>query len=245
MLRLLIAPVAAYLVVLLAVYLRQRSLLFFPSHGTPPSRLAPWIVAGRTNGYCRVAPNASTVWLMMHGNGGQAANRDYVLECMSDQDSLYVLEYPGYGQREGIPSRESLNRAAAEAYRLLRLKAGTNVSVCVLGESLGSGPACALAAEQPPPDKIVLVVPFDVMAKVAAERYRFLPVRLLLKDAWDNVEALRHYPGRVEIYGARDDSIIPVAHAEALAKQVPNAHFTGIRGEHNEWSVNGEVKLRP
>src|SRR5205085_2530652 len=124
-------------------------------------------------------PNARTVWLMMHGNGGQAADRDYVLSHFSDQDSLYVLEYPGYGLREGQPSMESINQAALDAYHILRSR-NQNTPVCVLGESIGSGPACVLAREKVAPDKIVLVVPFDSMVNVASERFYFLPVRLML-----------------------------------------------------------------
>src|ERR1700677_1402375 len=109
---------------------------------------------------------------MAHGNGGQAAGRDYVLRRMSKEDSLYVLEYPGYGSREGSPSMESINQAASEAYRLLRAR-NPNTPVCVLGESLGSGPACMLAGEKIAPEKIMLVVPFDTLANVAAEHFPF------------------------------------------------------------------------
>src|SRR5437667_10579565 len=137
-------PLALYLVLIAAVYFRQRSMLFFPGHGNPTTRLTPWSDGKRTIGYCREVPNVRTVWLMMHGNAGQAADRDYVLSRMSEQDSLYVLEYPGYGSREGDPSMKSMNQAASEAYQLLRKRNGT-AQVCVLGESIGSGPACALA----------------------------------------------------------------------------------------------------
>ena len=162
---------------------------------------------------------------------------------MSDEDSLYVLEYPGYGAREGSPSLESINQAASEAYRLLRSQ-HPNTPVCVLGESLGSGPACTLALEKVAPDKFVLVVPFDTLANVAAQRFFFLPVRLMLRDNWNNVEALKGYTGPVEIYGATGDTIIPIEHAKALAKQIPGAHFTPITGGHNDWSWNDQVKIR-
>jgi uncharacterized protein len=241
-LRIIAIPLALYLVLVAVVYFFQRSLLFFPTHLTPSSRLTPWSDGNRTIGYCREVPNPRTIWLMMYGNAGQAADRDYVLGRMSDQDSLYVLEYPGYGFREGKPSLESMNRAASEAYQLLRTR-NRNTPVCVLGESIGTGPACALAREKIAPDKIVLVVPFDSLASVASKQFFFLPVRLMLRDAWDNVETLKHYAGPVEIFGATDDAIIPVEHAKALARQIPGARFIAITGGHNDWSANDHLKI--
>ena len=136
-----------------------------------------------------------------------------------------------------------MNRAASEAYQLLRSR-NLNIPVCVLGESIGSGPACALAREKIAPDKIVLVTPFDTLANVAARHFPFLPVRLLLRDAWDNVESLRRYAGPVEIFGARDDTIIPIGHAEALARQIPGAQFIEIPCGHNDWAQEDQVKIK-
>jgi len=154
-----------------------------------------------------------------------------------------VLEYPGYGSREGSPSLESINRAASEAYQLLRAR-NPNTPVCVLGESLGSGPACALAREKIAPDKIVLVVPFDTLVNVASRHFPFLPVPLMLRDAWDNVGSLRGYTGQVEIFGARDDAIIPIGHARALAGQIPSARFIEITGGHNDWPQMVQVNIQ-
>jgi len=232
-----------YLAVVAMTWFRQRSMLFFPTHDALSTSLAPWSDGSRVIGWCREAPNARTIWLMMHGNGGQAADRDYVLPRMSGQDSLYVLEYPGYGSREGRPSLESMNQAASEAYQLLRTR-NPNTPVCVLGESIGSGPACALAREKIAPDKIVLVTPFDTLANVAAKHFPFLPVRLLIRDNWDNVESLKRYAGPVEIFGARDDTIIPIGHAKALASQIPDAQFIEIPGGHNDWSQADRVNIK-
>jgi hypothetical protein len=66
----------------------------------------------------------------------------------------------------------------------------------------------------------------------------------MLRDAWDNVDSLKHYTGLVEVFGAINDTIIPVEHAKSLAKQIPNAHFTAISGGHNDWSQNSQVKIR-
>ena len=244
LLRILILSLAAYALLAIGTYFYQRSLLFFPSHQSPSSQLNPWRANGGIIGYCREVTNARAIWLMMHGNAGQAADRDYVLSRMSDQDSLYVLEYPGYGSREGYPGKDSMNRAAAEAYQILRTQY-PGKPVCVLGESIGSGPACFLASDKNPPDKIILVVPFDTLASVAAEQFWFLPVRLLLRDNWDNVKSLGHYSGPVQIYGAENDDIIRVRHARSLAAKIPSARFTAISGGHNDWSDNEDAKIEP
>ncbi len=103
-----------YAVVLALVYFRQRALLFFPAHTIQSTGLTPWREAGRAFGFCREVIQPRTIWLMFHGNAGQAADRDYVLPCLTEADSLYVLEYPGYGARAGIPGREAINQAATD-----------------------------------------------------------------------------------------------------------------------------------
>ena len=243
MLRIVAVLAVVHAAVAALVYFRQRSLLYFPSHEKHYGRLVPWLDAGKEIGYCHEAPNPHAIWLMMHGNAGQAADREYVLGHISGADSLYVLEYPGYGAREGSPGQESINQAASTAYQLLRTQ-HPGVPVCVLGESLGSGPACALAMEKVAPDKIVLVVPFDNLASVASQRFPFLPVRFMLKDRWDNAESLKNYKGPVDIFGAREDTIIPVEHARALANHFPSAHFLEIPSGHNEWSETDQVKIK-
>lgn len=236
--------VVIYVVMVLVIYLRQRSMLFLPSHEVPTGRLLPWKDDRGVIGYAREVAQPRMVWLMLHGNAGQAADRDYVLGCMAASDGLYVLEYPGFGQQPGIPSLETMNRAAAGAYALLRARF-PNTPVGVIGESIGSGPACALAGERVPPDKIVLAVPFDTLASVAARHMSFVPVGLLLKDRWDNVAALKSYSGPIDVYGAELDSIIPVTHARALAASRPQARFIPLRVEHNDWSSAAEVKIGP
>jgi uncharacterized protein len=238
-----VALAILYVLIILLVYLLQRSMLYFPSHRQVSSRLMPWSDGLSIIGYCRNVPKPQAIWLMMHGNAGQAADREYVLNLMAETDSLYVLEYPGYGARPGRPTRESMNRAASEAYQLLRA-CNPGIPVCVLAESIGSGPACALASEKMPPNKIVLAVPFDTLASVGAERMPFLPVRLLLRDGWDNVQELKEYKGSVEIYGAIDDLIIPIHHARTLAGAVQHATFIALKCGHNDWSQMEQVKIQ-
>ncbi len=224
----------AYLSVGVIVFLVQRSLLYHPTHRVVETVMERWLVEGEYWGYQRSVENPAGVWLVTHGNGGQAAHRDYLLEQVEPATTVYVLEYPGYGERLGRPTAESINEATNRAWR--RIKAmHPDVPVGVIGESIGSGPASLLVREETPPDKVVLLVPFDQLYRVAADQFWWLPVKQLMRDQWDNIAALRGYEGPVEVYAAANDEIIPNARARALADAHPTATYFEMPGTHNAW----------
>jgi uncharacterized protein len=231
-----------YAVMALGVALNQRRMIFFPTHNVDATALRPWEVGGQVIGYCWPLERPATVWLMAHGNGGQASGRAYVRQRMRSEDALYVIEYAGYGGRAGVPSMATFNAAATEAYEVLR-RSFPHTPIGVIGESIGSGPASMLAGHSRPPDKIVLVVPFDVLGNVAAAHFPLLPVRLMLKDRWDNVAALKTYSGPVDIFATDDDRVIPIQHARKLAESIPHARFITYRGGHNDWADSPEVRI--
>lgn len=241
MMRLLLSCAAAYMVLLTGCALFQRKLLYLPTHLPGNNGLAEWRHEGELIGYVRQGESTGTVWLFLHGNAGQAAGRGYVLPSFSATDSVYILEYPGYGTRAGSPSQESFNAAARQAYELLR---ALGRPVCVAAESLGCGPAAFLATNPRPPDKIVLIFPFDTLAAVAAVHYPFLPARMLLRDNWDNVAVLSGYQGPLELFAAEADTVIPISHAMVLAASKPAAVFHVIDGGHNDWATGAKVKIR-
>ncbi len=220
----------------------REKFLFYPTHRTGDNGLTPWQIGGETIGFSRLAPAQKNVWLLLHGNGGQAADRVYALPCFSADDSVFILEYPGYGSREGTPSVESFNAAAKAAFLDLKNRFPSS-PVCVAAESIGSGPASVLAILPAPPDKIVLVVPFDTLKSVAKEHVRFLPVGFILGKSWDNTAALSDYAGPVEIFGAEQDTVIPISHAEALVQHLQHGQFHRISGGHNDWSSGNQVRF--
>lgn len=180
---------------------------------------------------------------MLHGNAAQASDRIYAVPCFADDDSVYILEYPGYGDRKGAPSQKTFDPAAREAYLFLR-ETYPHTPVCVAAESIGSGPAASLANLARPPDKFVLIVPFDTLSGVAENHFPAILVRLLLGSNWDNVAALSDYKGPIDIFAADQDEIIPVGNARALAAAVPGANLIIIDGGHNDWSCEGRVQIR-
>jgi uncharacterized protein len=243
MIRILILLAVCFLVLVLVFALFQRKLLYYPTHHLDSYGLSEWRHDGQLIGYAREVRSPRNVWLMVHGNGGQASDRAYALSSFSSLDTVFILEYPGYGSRPGSPSMEAFNAAAKKGYQILRSRF-PNTPVCVVGESIGSGPASVLATEPNPPDKIVLIAPFDILSRVAAHHLPVIPARLFLRDNWNNVASLKGYKGPVEIFGARDDMIIPIGFAKALAESKPSSKFHEIEGGHNDWASNGRVEIK-
>jgi len=151
--------------------------------------------------------------VVFHGNAGYALHREYYVTGFLAQKQdwdVYLFEYPGYGARSGKPSEAGIKAAAAKAVKLLL---GSDARpVYLAGESLGSGVASHLASLFPEQvGGMLLVTPFTSLPDVAAQHYKFLPVRTLLSERYDSVAALSHYHGPVAFLLAGSDDIVPPA----------------------------------
>ena len=244
LLPLVVAICMVYLIGLISVHISQRGRIFLPTRGVVEnSKLESWNHEDKGIGFKREVEGAKRIWFMMHGNAGQAAHRGYVLSHLPEGDSLFVLEYPGYGIRPGMPTKHTLNDAAEKAYKVL-LETHPDAEIVVLGESIGSGPACHLATVENPPGRIVLFTPFDTMIELASHHATWFPAALIIKDDWDNIAALNGYEGDLEIYGALQDRTIPIVHAKRLAESVPGSKLIELDCDHNAWPKMEEVELK-
>jgi hypothetical protein len=149
--------------------------------------------------------------LAFHGNAGFALHREYFVEgfkALRDDWEVFLFEYPGYGARPGSPSEVVIKAAAARALELL-LSHDTR-PIYLIGESLGSGVASHLAATFPEQVAgLLLVTPFSSLHDVAAHHFKLLPVRTLLSERYDSMEALSHYRGPVAFLLAGQDEVVP------------------------------------
>jgi fermentation-respiration switch protein FrsA (DUF1100 family) len=121
------------------------------------------------------------VVLYFHGNGGALRNRvDRFRALIADGNGLVALSYRGYGGSTGRPTETGLIADAEAAYAFAAEHYPAE-RIVLWGESLGSGIAVALGAGHRV-GRIVLEGSFTSAADVGARAYRFLPVRLLMKD---------------------------------------------------------------
>jgi pimeloyl-ACP methyl ester carboxylesterase len=214
----------------LVAFLTQRRMMYFPDREPEPEavqravggRVVPWRDAkGSVLGWRRAARLGTPRVLVLHGNAGDALGRvDYLRVIEAAGFEGVLLEYPGYGPREGERSEASLVADARAALR--QLKAESGAPVFLLGESLGSGVAVQVAATEP---KLVagllLVTPFARMTEVAARHYPYLPMKLILRDRWDSLGAIPGYHGPVAIVVAGRDEVVGAAQGRRLAQGCP------------------------
>ncbi|HLW92877.1 MAG TPA: alpha/beta fold hydrolase, partial [Roseiarcus sp.] len=189
-----------YLAVVAAVALNQRKLMYFPQSGDvaptdaglPQAQVLELETADKETvvaWYIQPASGKPTI-LYFHGNGGGLELRNVRFQKLTRTgNGLLAVEYRGYGHSTGSPSEEGLLRDGEAGYaRALALGVSPDRLV-VMGESLGSGVAIALAARHPI-GALVLDSPFSSAVDVAAAHYWFLPVRLLMLDQFRSNERI-------------------------------------------------------
>ena len=146
--------------------------------------------------------------MIMYGNGSTAIGCEHYVNDIQGVAAfdVFILEYPGYEDRPGSPSQDSLFNAANEALHMLP----ANHPVYLVGESLGSGVASYLAGTYS--NKIagvILLSPFNCLSDVAQNEFPQLPVQALLEDRFPSEEYLRNYYGKVGIMVDGRDTTVP------------------------------------
>ncbi|MCH8474478.1 MAG: alpha/beta hydrolase [Opitutales bacterium] len=206
------------------LFFTQRGLIYFPDNYSEEEGirfadrrgLEMWEHEGVFHGWKSTAEGDSAI-LIFHGNAGGGIHRDYLRDLFrdlpaSEEHSVYILEYPGYGFRPGRPSEQTFREAAVEAYRALH---ESYSSLLLVGESIGGGVATWLAAEKGA-EGVLLITPFNRLSAVAAYHYPWLPARWLLRDHFRNDEHLEDFDGPVAFVVAGEDAVIPTELARKL-----------------------------
>jgi pimeloyl-ACP methyl ester carboxylesterase len=175
--------------------------------------------------------------IVFHGNAGSAIDRSYYVHALGRLRYRVILaEYPGYGSRPGKPGENQFTADAVETIRRAAKEFGH--PLFLLGESLGCGVVCAAVAQSEIPiDAVGLITPWDSLLNLARDKYWFLPVRWMLKDAYDNVANLADYGRPVAVIIAAQDEIIPPRLANRLYEtlQGPKRLWTFPKAGHNSW----------
>ena len=237
--------IGIYLLLAGAVFLGQASLLYFPSHDffAAPDRIGLSYESVRfktaddlvlDGWYIPGDPYRETI-LFFHGNAGNITHRLDSLKIFNELGlNVFIFDYRGYGQSQGLPSEEGtdLDADAALAY-LTRTRQIPHSQIIYFGRSLGGAIAAKLASRSAP-KMLIIESTFTSVPDLAAEIYWFLPVRWLSRFRYDAKKYLASIDSPTLIIHSRDDEIIGIRHGRALyASASGPKDFLEIRGDHN------------
>jgi pimeloyl-ACP methyl ester carboxylesterase len=234
LIKLLSVIVVAYGAILVTAYLAQTRMLFprelvRPGGELPASatRLEIRLPSAETlRGLHIAAAMPGPERLVILGFGGNAWNADNMATYLHEiypAAEIVTFHYRGYAPSDGQPSVDAFVADAPVVFDYVRKRFG-DAPIVAVGFSIGSGVAASLAARRPLAGAI-LVTPFDSLTAVAAGQFPWLPVRWLFRHRLEPADELRDVRIPVALIAAGNDSLIPVAHAEALKRVVPNLAY--------------------
>lgn len=188
-------------------------------------RVEAWLFTAEGDG-----PRPAVIYA--HGNGELIDDWAREMRDLAHQRiHALAVEFPGYGFSGGKPTRPKIRATFAEAFDRLAARADVDEDrIVAYGRSMGGGAAGDLTRDRP---VAALVLQSTYSSTMAVARSMLVP-GLLVRDRFDNAEAVRSFEGPVLLMHGPTDDVLPFSHAERLARAKPGLEITRIDCAHND-----------
>lgn len=235
------------------LYLNQSGMLFYPLskiESTPKawglsydlvelslkdkSKISAWYIPH---------PEATKTLLFFHGNGGNISHRGNSLNIFHKLKlNVLIIDYPGYGKSEGVPSEQGLYQSANIAWHyLISNKKIKPENIIIFGRSLGGAVAVDLASRVNA-GAIILESTFSSVRDVVDIIFPVLSDFIYLRYSFDSINKITKVSAPLLQIHSPDDEVIPFNLGQKLFKAViSEKKFLQIEGGHNE----GFIKSMP
>ncbi len=186
------------------------------------------------------------VLLHAHGNGDVIDGLPPFFRWPRERGwGVLLVEYPGYGRSTGSPNEKTIRQVFRHAYDRLVAREDVRADRVVgYGWSLGGGAICSLAGERPLAG-LILRSTFTSLRPFAR---RYLVPPFLLRDRYDNLEAVKRFTGPVAVFHGEQDTTIPFTMGQELAAAAgvplyswPCAHNGCPPDEADFWQAAGPL----
>jgi alpha-beta hydrolase superfamily lysophospholipase len=206
-----------YVVICLVIYFFQERLIFFPEKlkqdfvfgfPQPFEELTVRSADDKSlHGILFKAKNPKGLVFYLHGNAGSLNSWGDVAETYTSLDyDVFLPDYRGYGKSEGkITSESQFISDLQLMYDQVKSRYDEK-KIVVLGYSIGSGPAAAIAAANNP-RLLILQAPYYNMTDMLKHTYPFLPP-FLLKYKFDTNKYLDACKMPVVLFHGEHDEVI-------------------------------------
>ncbi len=219
----------AYAAALAYMYFNQRALQYDPEDGEVVA-LADTTLSGAQavsipsgdgviNGWYEAPQPGKPLIIYYKGNAGSFSAEHVRFETfVADGFGFLAFDYRGFPMSPGSISQDGLLQDALAAYDWAAAKGDP---IVIWGRSIGTGPATHTASLRDA-KALLLETPYLSTAKVAQERYPFLPIDLVMLDKYPSEQWIRDVAEPVLIAHGTGDTTIDVSHGQRLYELVPN-----------------------
>ncbi len=240
-----------YLCVTYAIHQREYQYTLGGTRSTPEAAAAAGFTevkiatadGERLDGWWRPPPATERgVVLFLHGTPGTVPDQVWRLDQLKHSGlGILAIDWRGYGGSTGDPTELGLRADARAGFDFIRAAAPQS-KIAVFGESLGTGPAVALARDRPVAG-VLLNAPYASVRRLFELRGLPIPYRWLMKDPFDSEALVGGVTAPLLILHGTDDPAIPVAEAHRLydAAHEPKMIFIADGAGHlDAWEGGGE-----
>jgi len=246
-----------YIILVISLFIFQRSFLYFPKKEKIDSSyflntgleevslsttdglvLKSWIKKPKSqDGY--------TI-LIFHGNGGHVGHRVNKFKSFIDEGyGLFFLEYRGYADNPGKPSEKGLYKDALASIKFLSDSDIRSEKIILYGESLGSGIAVKLSVESKFA-ATVLEAPYTSINDVAQKHYWYLPAKWLVLDKYNIIDIINKIKSPLLIVHGEKDNIININFGKKVfeaANQPKESLFVPEASHNNLFEFDIQKKI--
>ena len=240
-----------YLCVTYAIHQREYQYTLGGTRSTPEAAAAAGFTevkiatadGERLDGWWRPPPATERgVVLFLHGTPGTVPDQVWRLDQLKHSGlGILAIDWRGYGGSTGNPTELGLRADARAGFDFIRAAAPQS-KIAVFGESLGTGPAVALACDRPVAG-VLLNAPYASVRRLFELRGLPIPYRWLMKDPFDSEALIGGVTAPLLVLHGTDDPAIPVAEAHRLydAAHEPKMIFIADGAGHlDAWEGGGE-----
>ena len=246
-----------YFLVLVFLYFYQRNLLYHPNENNySEDRISVEI----ENVKIKTSDNIELLgWyheknlkdfktlIFFHGNAGSLENRIHKLNHFRDMNiNFLIIAWRGFSGNKGNPSEQGLYEDGKSAIDWLIKKGVSEKNLILYGESLGTGVATHLAQNKNYAG-VILETPFTSMIDAAKKFYPYIPVKLLLKDKFENYKKIKNINSPILIMHGEVDQLVPFSMGKKIyeiANKPKYSYFTKYDNHMMEYDENLVLALK-
>jgi uncharacterized protein len=246
-----------YLLLLIGVFVFQRSLLYFPSHryvtlqDAYANRAFVELPVKTPDGldlkaWYAPATSKPFTFVFFHGNGDCLASASGIADLyIAAGYGFLVAEYRGYSGLPGKPTEAGLYADGRATIDALVARGVKSENIILFGHSLGTGVAVQMAKEFHV-GGVVLLAPYTSIAEMAQVEYPYLPAKYLARDRFENEKKIRNIHAPVLIVNGTEDQVIPPSQGRQLfdlANEPKELHSVPGRGHNDAFTDLAPIAL--